>query len=478
MPIQVSGVEKLSVSDLLDRYAANQDKLKSFIVKTKSVSTRLTPEASTPKEGELQTIKELWLDEFRYQGSGGEMAAFLNYKKFNLGDDGIWIPKDQDRSYTNLWDGKRYYDYYKGPSLESSSIDISSDVYKMKSTIGRMFTGRALVLGILYGDLDRFDSILRQSDSISVRSELERVGSVDCYVIDSKSKHGTHTVWLDPEHGYGIAKAVVHKGPEDVVDGRKLSIYKDGALYKGISFFMENVQFENIEGIWIPMEADTRIVRELHDGTRSWHFHDQIVHIDIDPNHAELQSFVLNVQNGTRTYIDDGLGINYTWQDGKLEDMTGQRYSLDDIFNLPKLEGKVLPSLDDFNPKPTKEQLQNKPILVCFWDMDLCPSSVNYVLGLKEKQAVLADKNVFVFLVHMGVVQQEILKAWLEGQEIPFMCGLIQGDANETLRRWCVRGLPWPILMDSKHIVRAEGLRLHELDDKIEEFGKKVDSKQ
>ena len=44
---------------------------------------------------------------------------------------------------------------------------------------------------------------------------------------------------------------------------------------------------------------------------------------------------------------------------------------------------------------------------------------------------------------------------------------MIQGDAK-TRFTWGVRSLPWLILTDAKHVVRAEGFALTELDDKIE----------
>jgi len=78
------------------------------------------------------------------------------------------------------------------------------------------------------------------------------------------------------------------------------------------------VRFENIEGIWIPLEFDARSVWERLDSTFTANIHKEIVHIDIDPNHAELQSFVLDVENGTRVRILEVPGIRYTWQDGKI----------------------------------------------------------------------------------------------------------------------------------------------------------------
>jgi hypothetical protein len=302
--------KQLSVTELLDRYAANQDKLKSFVAKTEVITTHLSQDAPAQQPRTERTMVE-----FRYEDSGSDLAVYYGWRDLDRGDDGIWGPEDRWKTY--LWDGKRYYDYYRAPVLESSKVTITSDEDYVKHAIAIVYDGAGPILGILHGDLDRFDSMLRQSDSISVRSELERVGLVDCYVIDAKSEHGTYAVWLDPEHGYGIAKAVVHKGPEDLIHGRPPSSYGNMESYKGESFLLENVRFENTNGIWVSMEADFRMVTEK-DRTYTWQNHYKITEIAIDPNHAELQSFVLDVENGTRVKITEAPGIKYTWQNGEI----------------------------------------------------------------------------------------------------------------------------------------------------------------
>jgi hypothetical protein len=45
---------------------------------------------------------------------------------------------------------------------------------------------------------------------------------------------------------------------------------------------------------------------------------------------------------------------------------------------------------------------------------------------------------------------------------------MIQGDEEKTNIAWGgVRSLPWLILTDRKHIVRAAGFSINELDEKI-----------
>ena len=56
---------------------------------------------------------------------------------------------------------------------------------------------------------------------------------------------------------------------------------------------------------------------------------------------------------------------------------------------------------------------------------------------------------------------------WFKEYNISFPTGTI--DKNETQIRfnWGVKALPWMILTDKEHIVKAEGFTVSEIGDKI-----------
>jgi len=455
--------------ELLDRYAKKQDKLNSFIARTESVSTHSSQDASDKQAKMRRTMVE-----FRYEESGSDLKVYYWFRyDFNRGEDGIWIPAD--RCHSVLWDGKHYYERYQAAVLDSSKLYVTSDEDEFKRAIAVGYQGAGWILGILYGDLEPFDSILRQSDSISVRSELERIGSVDCYVIDAKSKSGTYTVWLDPEHGYGIAGAAVHKGPEDLLFGRPPSSDSNTESYKGRSFFLENVRFENIEGVWIPMEADYRTIIKEQNSTRTGNHHDKITQIDIDPNHTELQSFVLNVQNGTSLRIFGAPGIEYKWREGMkfiTDEWDGSiRYVLKEWSILAGV-GKPLPQFQDIKLRLSSEQIKNRTILLCFFDMNQRPSR-HCIRQLAQKAAELKEKGVTVAAVQTSQVTENTLNEWTKKNNIPFTVGAITTDIEKARFAWGVRSLPWLILTNRKHIVRAEGFALTEIDEKISAIAQK-----
>jgi hypothetical protein len=52
---------------------------------------------------------------------------------------------------------------------------------------------------------------------------------------------------------------------------------------------------------------------------------------------------------------------------------------------------------------------------------------------------------------------------------IPFSVWMVKDDAEKVRFTWGVKSLPWLILTDSKHIIRACGFSLGELDKNIQD---------
>ena len=109
---------------------------------------------------------------------------------------------------------------------------------------------------------------------------------------------------------------------------------------------------------------------------------------------------------------------------------------------------------------------ENKPLLICFWDMNQRPSR-RCVRELAKQSSKLADKGIVVVGIHASSVEENTLNDWLAENEIPFPVGMITGDVQKTLFNWGVRAQPWLILTDKAHIVQAEGFGLTELGKRI-----------
>jgi hypothetical protein len=157
-----------------------------------------------------------------------------------------------------------------------------------------------------------------QASSLSVRDELEEVGGFNCYVIDAATDYGPYTVWIDPQHGYNIARAENTKKPESLVrDGkRKLGGHGQAAYH----FLLDNVNFEKIDGIWVPMEAYIEVkdynANGRHDYT--WKMHHKRTDFQLNPDHHALGSFIPQIEEGSRFPIEGVPGIQYEWRDGEI----------------------------------------------------------------------------------------------------------------------------------------------------------------
>ena len=190
----------------------------------------------------------------------------------------------------------------------------------------------------IQGDMDRFltgyviqtfervDSILRRAESISVRPKTESVGGSDCYVIYAKTDSGRISLWIDPAHGYNVARAESR--------GTQGNLYYGRPLTRGqvVSSRIEHVRFEKIDGIRVPVEMDFTMDNQLGPGSFSRQkCHYKRTEVVVNPDHEALGSFddpLENpendplLRNGTRIKMEGGLrGV---WLNGKVVDKTGR----------------------------------------------------------------------------------------------------------------------------------------------------------
>jgi protocatechuate 3,4-dioxygenase beta subunit/peroxiredoxin len=142
----------------------------------------------------------------------------------------------------------------------------------------------------------------------------------------------------------------------------------------------------------------------------------------------------------------------------------------------PSLVGKPLPELKDLTIELPADA-NDKMILVCFWDMQQRPSR-HCIRQLAENAEELKEKGITIVAIHASKVDENALNEWAEKYNIPFPVGIIEGDEDKTRFAWGVKSLPWLILTDAEHIVRAEGFALDELDEKLEQIVPKSTQRQ
>jgi hypothetical protein len=135
----------------------------------------------------------------------------------------------------------------------------------------------------------------------------------------------------------------------------------------------------------------------------------------------------------------------------------------------PSLIGKPLPDLKDLKVDLSPTDTVDKLLLVCFWDMQQWPSR-NCIKELAKQAQQLKQKGVTVVTVQTSKIDENVLNEWIKKYNIPFPAGMIEGDEEEIRFTWGVRSLPWLILTDTEHVVRAEGFGVIDLDDKLKQI--------
>jgi len=307
---------RISVSQLLDKYAANQDLLRSIIIKFQTsgefygnaTSLEGNPTGKLGKsEEKRETLSEIRTD-------GNRVASRLTGWE---SDDRGLVPKDKPEYHSHLWDGNCWYDYSRGGGR---SYDSAGNVWIDRSKKDDM--RRSLILNVtanaFYGERERVDAVLRRADVASVRDEMEEIGGSKCYVIDATAQCGKYTIWIDPEHGYNIAKAMIEKREKDIVYGTPLR--------KGehASVLLENVRFQKVDGAWIPVEADIYINRVAFNGSFNSKWYRKVTDVILNPDHDKLGSFVQDdIKNGALVLVV-GVEGKYKWRDGKVVDENGR----------------------------------------------------------------------------------------------------------------------------------------------------------
>jgi hypothetical protein len=204
-------------------------------------------------------------------------------------------------------------------------------------------------------------------------------------------------------------------------------------------------------GCWFPMTQGQKVYEQDNCGQYLPAFTQELKVIDIRINEKLPDDlFKIEFKEGAR--ISDsrfGRTVTYTYRPDP-----------------PDLTGKLLPKLTDINTNLTSEQINGGRILICFMDMQQRPSR-HYIGELARRAEELKQKGITVVAAQASKINEKILNEWTNKYNIPFAVGTVQSDLEKTRYTWGVRSLPWLILTDQEHIVKANGFALPELDEKI-----------
>jgi hypothetical protein len=127
---------------------------------------------------------------------------------------------------------------------------------------------------------------------------------------------------------------------------------------------------------------------------------------------------------------------------------------------------KPLPALTDLSAALSHAPANGRPILLYLVDIEQRPSR-NCLTQLAKQANTLADRDIAVIVVQVSRVDLKGHDAFLKANHIALPIHVVDEGFEIRKSVWGVRSLPWLILTDIEHIVRAEGFGISELEPKI-----------
>ncbi len=316
--LQAPAAQAPDARDLIDKYARTQDKLTSSFVSKMDIHTKFEAAArDRPYIQRGRIYEQFWRVELRWDGH----RSYSCHEKWGDRAGATRIGEAERHCQYRLWDGTADYSYsislISRPTRQNGRVMLSKAAPADPNFFWQKGQGQTL-RGFFPGVDERIDAELRAAQTLAVEPGRQDVNGSNCYVISAKAKGCQYRIWIDPDHDYHIAKAVVRRAwpgwnrqPEDRKDPR----YQVGNAVVELS----NVRFREVEGIWVPIEADYRREHKVADGDyEKAYSHFRVTEFLVKPNHEALRSFAPDfIRNGALVQIAGVSGTSHIWQDGQ-----------------------------------------------------------------------------------------------------------------------------------------------------------------
>jgi hypothetical protein len=277
---------------LLDRYAQTQDRLQSLLAEGDSTTHR------TAASGESVGTE---VSHHCLKTSGERVSHRVSFY------DGVLTTQEKPGYRSFVYDGQRLIQYRKGLDRRNDRVFVANSAGGKTRLLITEYKGAPL-LGFCPGDLERFDRILRSAKELSVSTDQQAAGDLQCPILEGQTERGRYRVWIDTEHDYHFARLRVERQAGDVIQD---SPY--GA--KSMSFSVDNVRFQQIDEVWVPMEADMQLTTDGPPQTVQWHY--QRTRVVLNPDHDALKSFFPDdIPEDTKVQMADEPSVEYVWRKG------------------------------------------------------------------------------------------------------------------------------------------------------------------
>jgi hypothetical protein len=214
-----------------------------------------------------------------------------------------------------IWDGSIFINRTKVKEENFSDVAYFSHDKNLREILLKYDSKSSFLDGLLPGGIEHLATIMLKSSNLSLKPEKENIDGRPCYVMEATGKYGYYKLWVDPDCGYNIRRAIMRKKLGDIMeDGDVLS--KEGT--EAIEIIVDQIKLENFNGVWFPVEG-TAVNNQVYKGKE---YHYQYVasrsNIKWNPDFEEIGAFKMDLPDGAFIRNDEMPGILYEWQDGRI----------------------------------------------------------------------------------------------------------------------------------------------------------------
>jgi hypothetical protein len=475
--------ENLTQAQLLDRFEKTMFDLgKSFLVEYRETSHYRTI-FGTGKDSFTDQAAFSEIEEIRYDGEHFYRHR-ISWPEPMTGS----TEQDPDHRWDS-WDGK-FWLFYNRPCVKYRQAKpltelveyydpdrvSGSGVKESSETSAEEIVANCIV----NGGRERYDEVLRRASRIDLNPKLEEVNGSLCYPLHAVTPYGDFRIWLDSAKEYSLTQVIIRRSQGDTAYGLK-------QLPEGFKSLIRIriLRMEKIDGVWIPMEFHRQgeqrtppapSVGEPETNTR---YEVKTSTIRVERNKKfNPGDFTLDIPDGTEVwnYVKLNQGViyesepKYLWKSGAgfVWNREGRRVAFDPAgLLLPVV--KTVPPLRSLNLQIPPEEWKDRPILFCFVDPSdsACQDTIK---RLEQKKADL-DRRSIISAVIPPVPKAAGGLSVPTDNNTPLPSGFLHPKSEAKNRRaWGIERLPWLVLADMTHVVRAEGFDVSQIDQLLSEL--------
>lgn len=329
----------LSVDELLDKYAATQEKIfSSFITEYEIIKDDYRSHDGAIEKGRRKLGEDTIV---RWDGE----RMFWSQKHWGNTYPSVaeYVPRDDPRHSAWLWDGKKFYTFGREPDYR---LKLNEKRFKTQAEKDKYIESRLLVTvrpkpnfgkdkgWTVEEDYCDFPAMansgprywrklvkdIKNADDVSVKRQT--VNGSKCYRVEALAKDYSLSIYFDTENDYNICRSIEAIKPPN------------GVTQYGI----KNVKFKKINRISVPIEWDYFQQSNSKEGKRNRNKHHvKRTKMIINPDHEKLKSFIPDVPDGWTARIAGFDGFDkedrFTWQAGKVIDKDGNEVDLKKLVN-------------------------------------------------------------------------------------------------------------------------------------------------